>query len=304
MITIYTANIVFNGADRLDITANGVDTARNKGLPAPGSCLAPSGGLLSWALKQIYEYGDSEDTRRCLWPEYSRRYIEEVRDTYRKDKKPFEALLRRSSLVLVCYCKDASYCHRRLAADILVKLSDGHAQYEGEVTDGEMLLALTLSPEWAYAYGYLGKCVENRTWRSDKVIGRWIAIHGGKYIGGTSHTEDAIRDDHRRAIAVMLETGRAAGVEVMPVSAREILTYGRGIVALAKVDRFLYGEQRGWYMGRPKIGWNTPQVVVLEAPVPCRGAQGLWPVPAGERLQVIDRLPKNAPGELVRQLQG
>ena len=304
MITIYTANIIFSGADRLDITANGVDTARNKGLPAPGACLAPSGGLLSWALQQIYVYGDTEETRRCLWPEYSRRYLEEVRDTYRKDKKPFEALLRRSSLVLVCYCKDAAYCHRRLAADILVKLSEGHAQYEGEVTDGSPLLAITLSPEWAWAYSYLGKRVENRTWRSDKVLDRWIAIHGGKYIGGATHSEEAIRDEHQHAIAKMLDTARAAGAEVVSVSAREILVHGRGLVALAKVERFLYGEQRGWYMGRPQIGWYTPQVVVLDAPVPCRGAQGLWPVQAGERLQVIERLPKDAPGELVRQLQG
>lgn len=304
MITLYTANIIFNGADRLDITLNGADTARNKGLPAPGAFLAPSGGLLSWARKEFYEHGDNEETRRCIWPEYKRRYLDEIRDKYRKDKAPFDQLLRRSSLVLVCYCKDATYCHRSLAAEILVKLSEGRAQYEGEVTDGAFLLALTLSPEWAYAYCYLGKPVENRGWRSDKILGRWIAIHGGKYIGGVSHPDDAVRDEHRHAIAKMLDTARSAGVEVVPVSSREILTHGRGLVALAKVERFLYGERRGWYEGRPQIGWSTPQVVVLEAPVPCRGAQGLWPVPASERLQVIDRLPKNAPGELVRQLQG
>jgi len=237
-----------------------------------------------------------------MWPEYSDRYLSEIRERYRRDPAVFRHLLDRKQLVLVCYCKDPRYCHRSLAADILVRSSAGRATYHGETSAGAELLAITLLPEWAYAYAYFGKDVENRSWRSEQLKGKWFAIHGGKCIGGIQHGEGAVRDDHRQVIADMLKMAQHAAGITVNVTPRDILTHGRGIVALAKLDRFIFGDARGWYVGRPQIGWSTPQVVVLDAPVPCRGAQGVWPVQSAERLMIASRLPKSAPDDLVRQI--
>jgi len=44
-----------------------------------------------------------------------------------------------------------------------------------------------------------------------------------------------------------------------------------------------------WFVG--PFGWVLSDVVVLPAPVPCRGAQGLWEVPADVREAALRQLP-------------
>lgn len=304
MTRIYTAPHNYGGPDRVDITFSHVEDQRTKGQPTPiGACLAPSAGLRAWTKMYFYEHGgDTDENRRRMWPEYSHRYREEIRARYAKNRELFVHLLRRSAVVLVCFCKDHHFCHRSLAAEYLAKASDGHASYDGEISGGGDLLAATLWPEWAYAYAYLGKNVENRGWRAERALGMWIGIHGGKCIGGIQHPEDMIRDEHLDALAAMLDMAAHVRGQRFTVTAREVLNHGRGIVALAKVERFIYGKPQGWYVGRPQIGWSTPHVIVLDAPVRCRGDRGLWPVPAEIRMQVAERLPNNAPEDLVRQL--
>jgi hypothetical protein len=42
-----------------------------------------------------------------------------------------------------------------------------------------------------------------------------------------------------------------------------------------------------WFTG--PYGWTLDDVVALPAPVPCRGAQGLWPVPDDVAALVIEQ---------------
>lgn len=131
----------------------------------------------------------------------------------------------------------------------------------------DRLQALTLIRPWPWAIIHAGKPVENRTWAPPaSLIGRPIAIHAGK------KWDDAAAGD----------IASAADLSVLPAEAQR-----EGIVAVAIIDRVVRGEWHPgskdpvlaseWYSG--PVGWVLRDVVELREPVPCRGAQGLWPVP-------------------------
>lgn len=139
------------------------------------------------------------------------------------------------------------------------------------------LRALTLHPEWAWAICYLGKRIENRSWRRESLRGKTLAIHGGRLIGG-----DSDQTLWRCDVQLMLQHARTrcgcqADLGVGPISVKRILDEGRGIVALARVADFVTASQSGWFVG--PIGWVLEDVRVLCEPVPCAGAQGVWTVP-------------------------
>lgn len=156
-----------------------------------------------------------------------------------------------------------------------------------------MMRALTLRQPWAYAVTHLGKRVENRTRRPpDSLLGRDIAIHAG--LG----TEDVI------------SYLRTAGLWRDPPTDPEhpfAEPYPRGaIVAVARVRAYEDDDGVGlmvegdyvreeeilsspWYTG--PIGILLADVRVLTEPVPCRGMQGYWPVPADVEAAVLARLP-------------
>ena len=45
-----------------------------------------------------------------------------MRAAYGRNRRPFDQLLARESVTLVCYCPSPERCHRSLLAEILVKL--------------------------------------------------------------------------------------------------------------------------------------------------------------------------------------
>jgi len=150
------------------------------------------------------------------------------------------------------------------------------------------LLALTLYPEWAWAICYLGKRVENRTWARPAMVGKYLAIHGGKLIGG--ERDIALQE---LAATSMLDVARAAGAPLPePITLRMLLEQGQGIVAVARVVRFVrdwpaVDPGKAWFCG--PVGWVLDDVRVLPKPVVCRGAQGLWPVPADVLAEVREQ---------------
>lgn len=148
------------------------------------------------------------------------------------------------------------------------------------------LRALTLTPEWAWAVCYLDKRVENRTWPAPaSIIGQRIAIHAG------------LKAPDWNVVEMM---ARCAGWSVDPRAAqffapgsdapvvRPAKLYGtqhrltRGaIVATAVVSGCRAVDQRdavGWEAG--PWCWDLVDVQVLASPVSCKGALGLWRVPA------------------------
>lgn len=93
-----------------------------------GKLLAPSwdivGGHKRWQDEQdgyvapdwTLRYAPVDDV------EYARRYIKLLRNRYAQDKAAFETLLNCDELVLGCYCVLGNFCHRELAAIVLMLL--------------------------------------------------------------------------------------------------------------------------------------------------------------------------------------
>lgn len=161
------------------------------------------------------------------------------------------------------------------------------------------MLAITLWPEWAWAICYLGKATENRSWYPPReLIGRRLAIHAGAYVGGrkaqaaaaeavdavsrmagfagwriTTHSDrrgpfaiEAVRLRERAATTFAADGPHLAGFGSVPTSAVV------AVATLASVD----DEDRTPWDVPGEWHWRLADVVVLDRPVPMRGAQGLW----------------------------
>lgn len=144
------------------------------------------------------------------------------------------------------------------------------------------MLALTLWQPWAWAIAHLpaevAKPVENRDWRPPaSVVGTRIALHGGK-----TYDDDAADD--------ILDITRAAGLRNLDTSRRGdtgilgtvrlvgVVEERNGRLVLVAGDWGEVTRERAeaWFVGR--YGWLLDQRRVLDVPIPCRGAQGLWAV--------------------------
>jgi hypothetical protein len=129
------------------------------------------------------------------------------------------------------------------------------------------LHALTLIQPWAWAIAYAGKDVENRSWHPPRwLVGNHLAIHAGKKID-----EESIE-----MLAIELELAVPR-----PIVTGAIVAVARVLGDFESADTLLatrrYPGGTPWYV-EGAIGWMLDDVVAIE-PVPCRGAQGLWPVP-------------------------
>lgn len=124
-LTVHTARVSYDGADRLDIT--------RKSAGPDGIVFAPSWAILGPALKarevadwllkaSLWEREAAERIEREAWEAYVPAYIAEMRESYRTHRAAWDALLARESVTLVCYCTDPERCHRTLLAGILAKL--------------------------------------------------------------------------------------------------------------------------------------------------------------------------------------
>ncbi len=120
-LRVHTARLSYRGADRLDITRQ---YAKAAGLP-----FAPSWKILRPVLNARARWkqnGISEANRMseeiALWNTYTENYLAEMRVSYARSRPAWTAVLAREEVTLCCVCPHAVYCHRYLAADILVKL--------------------------------------------------------------------------------------------------------------------------------------------------------------------------------------
>jgi uncharacterized protein YeaO (DUF488 family) len=76
--------------------------------------LAPSAGLVSWAL--------SEPWNDLRWETYAERYRSEMREpAVQRLLALLAALSRQTNFSVGCYCEDESRCHRSLLAELLVE---------------------------------------------------------------------------------------------------------------------------------------------------------------------------------------
>jgi len=117
---------------------------------------------------------------------------------------------------------------------------------------------LELSPDKA-------KRVENRTWKPPiEMIGHRIALHSAK-----SWDDDAMGFFLRLGL-----DGMPGRKELYPHSAvLGVATIDRVVT----IDRTLPDNQKRWFFG--PCGWILTDVIKLDIPVPCKGAQGLRELP-------------------------
>lgn len=108
MLKIYTSQYRYSGKNRLDITVKSGDKT-----------FAPI-----WDMVSKYKKGLITEE------EYTKEYYKLMRNSYKNHKDKWDQLLDQDEVVLVCFCKKGSFCHRYLLAEILVKLG---AEYRGEI---------------------------------------------------------------------------------------------------------------------------------------------------------------------------
>lgn len=133
--------------------------------------------------------------------------------------------------------------------------------------------ALTLHAPWAHAVAWLGKDIENRSWRPPaSVIGTRIAIHAGLSFPRADWMRVVTIADGLSPASRGLFTPIAIGVALTP-KARSAL------VATAIIGEPVTTSDSPWWIG--PIGWPLIDVRRLDKPIPCKGRLGLWTLPEG-----------------------
>lgn len=138
------------------------------------------------------------------------------------------------------------------------------------------LRGFTLWRPWSHAVAHLGKRIENRDYPPPVwMVGHHLAIHAGK--------------TYDKAGAYQIRTVLNMDVPDAPQCPQGIVAIAclRGFCASAETDDNYdrpgrtsdWPQDDPWFSG--PYGWILDDVVPLIDPVPCRGAQGLWPVPTG-----------------------
>ena len=138
----------------------------------------------------------------------------------------------------------------------------------------------------------LGKAVENRTWKPPLAQGEWVAIHAGnRRLVGKSMSElmDLVRDAKSAGWEPeILDFGRVRLIEsdaLEPSCLKTCVVYDdrcairSAIVAVAQFNGTTQGIPMPWGHSTG-YQWRLTSFMPLDRPVPIRGAQGLWTVPA------------------------
>lgn len=144
--------------------------------------------------------------------------------------------------------------------------------------------ALTLKRPWPSLILLHGKDIENRTWRPpasllDGPDGGWVALHAGLGVdpAGIVQLLSHLRGD---APALAIDADAARGPT--------------GIVGMMRVDGWIRVRAGSWDSRQVRavpgkdwraspwfhgpVGWLIGEVVGFRGSIPCKGAQGLWPV--------------------------
>jgi hypothetical protein len=121
--------------------------------------------------------------------------------------------------------------------------------------------ALTLHKPWGLLIAKGIKKIENRTWSPEGRLrhGDWFAIHNGKKY-----------DERCSPMAQSLGLPLDLFLGSPPANTES------AIVAVVRYAGVVAESRDPWFFG--PCGWVLDQAVEI-APVPCKGAQGLWPVP-------------------------
>lgn len=152
-----------------------------------------------------------------------------------------------------------------------------------DAIDGDFR-ALSIWPEWIYAFCFLQKRIENRgpkvAREARDMVGRWHALHGSKGIGGIPpNAKGQWNYRHADAIDEMIAVAKLAGVDPGTFPLRNILDC-RGVRAFGYLAEVLPPpKQRNGYHMPDCYGLHFSEIIVLPSAVPAKGALGFWRVP-------------------------
>ena len=138
-LVVWTARVTYAGEDLVNVTR---EHAHNIGMimgrPSPGSIFAPSWNILNrfhsalesadWerAYDRMQRY---DHMLRAARDAYAKAYIEELRVSYKQQRSRWEKFLHTDQVTFACVCTQPDWCHRKLLAEVFVKLG---ASYAGE----------------------------------------------------------------------------------------------------------------------------------------------------------------------------
>ena len=168
--------------------------------------------------------------------------------------------------------------------------------------------AITLTQPWATLVSLGAKTIETRSWGTSHR--GWLAIHAAKTM--PSFARDLCFDEP--FFSALEAAGDWVPDAENPTVTKLNLPYG-AIVAVVNLHHV--GEIRRAWNGNPYVypkdwsvtgdevafgdytfgrrGWILANPHPLREPIPCRGAQGLWDIPAEIAAEIYRRFPDTAP---------
>ena len=171
-----------------------------------------------------------------------------------------------------------------------------------------MLHAITVHPNWAYAFLHFGKRIENREFFPDKLIGRRLALHAGKHAGGAPSKPATFRG-FRDLAHCMVRSGYLAcpvwlkrnephlawleGTDSPQSGFHVVYEHDlptSAVFAVATLDVAGEMDVDGWAFDGC-AHWLMRDLLPLEQPVPCSGQQGIWKLPEEVEEAVRSQLP-------------
>lgn len=163
--------------------------------------------------------------------------------------------------------------------------------------------ALTIHQPYAWAVAAGHKPVENRTWRPPlEAVGKLIGIHAG--LANIRKSTEAVAYWPKEApfpfvpggptltYGALIGVARLVGIVARkgPWDSRAerslAFVHGKGSIYTSLPTR-LAERIRPWWRG--PWGWLLEEAVLLPEPIPMRGQQGLWRIPAEMFLMVSGR---------------
>ena len=148
--------------------------------------------------------------------------------------------------------------------------------------------ALTIHQPWNWLIANRHKPVENRGWWPPKgTLSTRIALHAGKTLD--HHAVDMLREE-----GYPLPDGYVLGaVEAVATVAGWVDDARRGARAPG-TDMAVIEAARDHSLYCGPVGWVLTDVILLPEPVPCRGFQKLWTLPADVERAVLEQIARAA----------
>ena len=144
--------------------------------------------------------------------------------------------------------------------------------------------ALTVHAPWAWLIVHGHKRIENRAWPPSMKPGERFAIHQGK--------------SYDREGEVLASSRGVEGPAEFQMENRKILGAVLGVATFAGVvdnpdDLFPDLDQVAWWRG--PLGLKLEDAVAINRPIPCRGMQKLWTLPANVEAELLAQLDEVRP---------